>query len=238
MNKPFAAISVVAIFTLCSFAQTVNAQCPVIDLPWPEDVTAGQPITFRVSITGVDPDGYTYDWSISAGALTGGQGTTEVTMDSEGLGGESVTATVEIGGLPPECNRTASASLSVKKLPVSVKIDEYSGLKAQDEEARLDLAVIDVQSEPMNKLYVIAYGGRKTRPGYAAAALNRVKTYMVTARGFDVGRITTIDGGHKEIPTVELWIVMHGAIPPTATPTVAPADLTPPKPKTTPTKKT
>jgi len=45
------------------------------------------------------------------------------------------------------------------------------------------------------------------------------------ARFFDYRRITSVDGGFREIATTELWIVPPGAQPPTPTPTVRPEDV-------------
>ncbi len=46
---------------------------------------------------------WTYNWSVSAGTITSGQGTSTITVDTTGLGGQSVTATVSIGGADPSC---------------------------------------------------------------------------------------------------------------------------------------
>jgi hypothetical protein len=40
-------------------------------------------------------------------------------------------------------------------------------------------------------------------------------------------RLFSIDGGYREQPTVELWIVPGSATPPVATPTVDPKDMKP-----------
>ena len=80
-------------------------------------------------------------------------------MDTTGLSdGDSVTATVEVGGLAPQCSRTASCTLYVKKKPQPRKIDEYGLLKPKEEEARLDNFGIGLQAEPAAQGYIIAYG--------------------------------------------------------------------------------
>jgi hypothetical protein len=42
---------------------------------------------------------------------------------------------------------------------------------------------------------------------------------------FDYRRITTIDGGFREVPTTELWIVPPGAEPPRPTPSIKPDEV-------------
>ena len=74
-------------------------------------LTIGQPVTFTASVTG-GPEGFapTYNWSVSAGTITSGQGTSTITVDTAGLGGQTVTATVSIGGADPTCTATNSCT--------------------------------------------------------------------------------------------------------------------------------
>src|SRR5439155_20970457 len=98
--------------------------CPTVTVSCPSDVDQGSPITFTASVTG--DANVTYNWSVSAGTITGGQGTSSITVDSAGLGGQTVTATVELGGLDPSCSRTASCTTGVRAaIPPAVKFDEY-----------------------------------------------------------------------------------------------------------------
>src|SRR6185369_9308997 len=78
--------------------------CPQVSVSCPSDIDAGQPITFTASVPGGDTAAtYTYNWSESAGTITSGQGTSSITVDTTGIGGQSVTATVSIGGADPSC---------------------------------------------------------------------------------------------------------------------------------------
>jgi hypothetical protein len=87
--------------------------CPIISVTCP-DVTHGgnTPIRIRASVTGGKPMGeLSYNWTISKGTISQGQGTAaiEVTgMDLEGL-----TAVVEINGFEPNCARVASCSVTI-----------------------------------------------------------------------------------------------------------------------------
>jgi hypothetical protein len=175
-------------------------------------VDQGSSITFTASVT---PDtNVTYNWSVSAGTISSGQGTSSITVDTANLGGQTVTATVELGGLDPACTRTASCSTAVKGPPaVPTKFDEYGNIKFNDEKARLDNYAIQLQNQPGTQAYIIAYG---TCAGEAQARADRAKDYLVNTRGIDAGRITTIDGGCRSDLTVELWIVPSGATPPAA----------------------
>jgi hypothetical protein len=175
-------------------------------------VDPGSAITFSSSLS--SSANVTYNWSVSAGTISSGQGTSSITVDTAGLGGQTVTATVEVGGLDPACSRTASCSTSVTApAPPATKFDEYGNIRFNDEKARLDNYAIQLQNQPGAQGYIIAYG---SCAGEAQARADRAKDYLVNTRGIDAGRIVTMDGGCRADLTVELWIVPTGATPPAA----------------------
>ena len=151
---------------------------------------------------------------MSAGTISSGQGTSTITVDTNGVA-QSVTATVTVGGLDPSCNATSSCSTGVKALPKNpVKFDEYGNIRFNDEKARLDNYAIQLQNEPGSTGTIIGYGACE---GEGQARADRAKNYLVNTRGIDAGRLTAIDGGCREELTVQLWVVPTGATAPTAT---------------------
>jgi hypothetical protein len=191
------------------------APCPTVNVTCPDSVDAGAPITFTANVTGGDPNlTPTFNWSVSAGTISSGQGTSSITVDTTGIGGQTVTATVEIGGVEPTCTRTASCSTSVRTPPsLPRKFDTYGNIKFNDEKARLDNYAIQLQNEPGSQGYIIVYG---SCTGEGQARADRAKDYLVNTRGIDAGRIVTVDGGCRSELSVELWIVPSGSTPPTA----------------------
>ena len=216
--------TILAFLFTTAAALGASAQCPKLSMTAPsDDVPAGQGIYFTTNVIGGDTNvNPTYNWSVSAGTISSGQGTALIIVDSTGIGGQSVTATVEIGGLAPQCQRTVSSTAMVKAPAVAQKFDEFGAINAEDEMARLDNFAIGLQNDPSATGYIIVYGGRKSRKGYAATGIKRMLTYLVKQRGMDTERIKTIDGGLREEPTGELWLTPSGAVAPTATPTVEP----------------
>jgi hypothetical protein len=199
-----------------------KAPCPTISVSCPSDVELNKDITFTASVNG--DASVTYNWSVSAGTITSGQGTSSITVSSQGLGGQTVTATVEVGGLDPSCSRTASCSTSViSEVPPAVKFDEYGDIRFDDEKARLDNYAIQLQNAPGSQGYIVAYGtcsgdGPCTHTSCIVAQkrADRAKDYLVTTRGIDAGRIVTVDGGCRSAVAVELWVVPTGAVAPSA----------------------
>jgi hypothetical protein len=156
----------------------------------------------------------TYNWSVSAGTISSGQGTSSIQVDTAGLGGQTVTATVELGGLDPSCSRTASCTTGIRAVvPPAVKFDEYGNIKFNDEKARLDNYAIQLQNAPGSQGHILAYGACA---GEAQARADRAKDYLVNTRGIDASRLVTVDGGCRSELTVELWVVPTGAIAPAA----------------------
>lgn len=200
--------------------------CPTVTVTCPDTVDEGGSITFTANVTGGDPSVTpTYNWSVSSGTISSGQGTPTITVTGA-AGGASVTATVNVGGYPPECNTTASCTTTINQRRVARLFDQYGNIAFNDEKARLDNFAIQLQNEPGSQGYIIAYAGRRARTGEAQARADRAKDYLVNTRGIDPGRIVTVDGGYREDLTVELWIVPQGATPPTASPTLQPSDVT------------
>jgi hypothetical protein len=90
-----------------------DAECPSIQVKAPDSVSQGTKATISASLVGGSGQP-TYKWTLSAGSVASGQGSATVTADTKGLSGQSVTATLTVGGLPTKCaTTTASATFLV-----------------------------------------------------------------------------------------------------------------------------
>jgi hypothetical protein len=136
---------------------------------------------------------------------------------------QSVTAVVEVGGYNPACPMSASCTLNVCHIPPQPrKVDEYGAITVDDEKARLYNFAVELQNDPTSQGYLICYGGRRDARRAARRRCEHAKNYLVNSRGIDASRLVALDGGYREAPTVEAWIVPSGAAPPESTPTVFP----------------
>jgi hypothetical protein len=98
-------------------AAVASAQCPKISTNSESfEYKDGQQVL--ITATADTKADISYNWSVSAGTITSGQGTSVITVDSKGLAGQTVTATVDIGGLPRECSTTSSVSVSITEAPL------------------------------------------------------------------------------------------------------------------------
>jgi len=199
------------------------AACPSVDVSCADTARPGDPVTFTANISGMPPNVTpTFNWTVSAGTITSGQGTGSITVDTTGLPGNStVTATVDVGGFDRSCVTSDSCTTSIYQQPTARKIDEYGNLSSDDEKARLDNFAVELQNDPSAQGYIIAYGVRG-RAGEAQRRADRARAYLVNSRNISADRVMTVDGGLREAVAVELWLLPPGATPPVASPTVKP----------------
>ncbi|HEX8775506.1 MAG TPA: hypothetical protein VF735_18195 [Pyrinomonadaceae bacterium] len=197
-------------------SQAPATECPTVTVDCPTQVVAqGEKATITANVTGAAPSlTLSYVWTVSAGIIIAGQGTPTITIDTTGVSGQSVTATVEVEGLDSVCGKTASCSLSPDCIVVSRRFDKYGDLAFADEKKRLDHFAERLKNEPGSHGYIMVYGKRGARAGEAQARVNRAKDYLVTKAGILGERLVTVDGGDHERFSIELWITPQGAQPP------------------------
>ena len=96
---------------LCHSCVTIESPCPTIMVSCPDNAESGKSVTFKADVYGGDYTvKVTYTWSVSAGKISSGQGTSMITVDGSGVTGGSVTAKVSIGGHDAACVNTASCT--------------------------------------------------------------------------------------------------------------------------------
>jgi hypothetical protein len=89
--------------------------CPGVSVTCP-DAGKGEKksIRFKAYVTGGKPAReFWYNWSVSKGTISFGQGTAVIEVEVADTDLESLTATVEVGGLDPSCARIASCSIQI-----------------------------------------------------------------------------------------------------------------------------
>jgi len=66
----------------------------------PHAIYGGQPVTFTAQLAGAAP---AFNWTVSAGTISSGQGTASIMVETKGLSGVTVTAAVEVPGSAGPC---------------------------------------------------------------------------------------------------------------------------------------
>lgn len=190
--------------------------CPNVEIICPTNIGIDQPLTFSSRITGGSATDTPpiFNWSVSAGTIIEGQGTPTIRVDTTGLAGQTVKATLSMGGYTLDCSASCAVSIPLPEAKCR-KFDEFPDIARNDEKARLDNYGIELQNDPTSTAYVVVSPGRNGKPGDVQRHTTRVVDYLVNSRGIDARRIVTLVGGVKDELMVELWTCPRGAAPPT-----------------------
>ena len=215
-----------------------KSPCPYpVNVSAPKTVNEGEIITFAADVEYSGTSGLRYVWTVSPSRarVISGAGTPTINVDSTGLGGQRVIATLAVddGSADPSCRQTAQSVAVVtapeRKVIVAREFDECNNCTFDDQKARLDNLVVELQNDPSTRAYIIAYGGRTSPLAQVEILMKRARDYIIEQRGIDAARITTLNGGFREDDSVELWVVPSGAAPPQATPTIQAGEVKPKK---------
>jgi hypothetical protein len=213
-----------------------KSPCPFpVNISAPKQVTDGEIITYTADVSYSGTAALRYTWKVtpSSARIISGLGTPTVNVDSTGLGGQRITATLtaDDGSSDPACAQSAQAVSMIapieKKIIVAQEYDECNSCSFDDQKARLDNLAVELQNDPSTRAYIIAYGGRMSPLGQVQRLMKRTRDYLITQRSIDASRLVVVNGGFREEDSVELWIVPSGAAAPRATPTVQAGEVNP-----------
>ena len=211
-----------------------KSPCPFpVNISAPKQVNDGEIITYTADVAYSGNSALRYTWKVtpSSARIIGGLGTSTLNVDSTGLGGQRITATLtaDDGSADPACAQSAQAVSIItpleKKIIVAREFDECNNCTFDDQKARLDNLAVELQNDPSTRGYVIAYGGRMSPLGQVEKLMSRARDYLVTQRGIDASRVEVVNGGFREEDSVELWLVPSGASAPRPTPTVQASEI-------------
>jgi len=192
----------------------VRPTCPNVEIICPTNIAVDQPLTFTSNVSsttsGVAP---IYNWTVSAGTIIEGQGTPTIKVDTTGLAGQTIKATLSMGGYTLDCSASCAVSIPVPEAKCR-RFDEFPNISRNDEKARLDNYAADLQNDPTATAYIVVHPGRSGKPGEIQRRTTRIVDYLVNSRLIDARRIITLVGGPRDELLVELWTCQQGATPP------------------------
>lgn len=98
-----------------AYEPSKSIRCPCLSHVYSPAYVFGNtnsPLPFYTSVSSSDIPKVKpiYHWSVSAGKIISGQGTSSISVERPASGYNSITATIEIGGFSSECNLKSSAS--------------------------------------------------------------------------------------------------------------------------------
>lgn len=204
--------------------QNISRPCPYdIRVDGPERVLEGDLITFAAfnAVTASETP-LKYNWTVSPSTvrITSGQGTPSITVDTNGMGGQTVRAELDVwdGAYDANCRQKISVPTEVErpKVPEAARCDIFESRSFDDDKARFDNCVIELQNRPDSQLYIIVYQGtdKASRANNADRLGRRTLDYLVKTRGIDPRRISIVNWGERPRTSFEIWIIPPGAQPP------------------------
>jgi len=172
-----------------------------------------EPMTFTASLSKeAEKFNLEYKWTISGGEIIEGQGTLAVKALRKDFG-ESLTLTLEVIGLPQECENTSSET-APNICSISVEpIDEFSIAASQIDKDRLDNLAVRLQNNPTATAYIIEKFERKTSQK-AIEQKNQKIIDFLKSKEIEKDRIVLLNAFADENLT-EFIFVPAGASPPT-----------------------
>lgn len=205
--------------------EVTSKECPYrFTLSGPEKITEGDLVTFAAINAGTSPIPVRFAWRVNNGRITSGLGTSSITVDSTGLAGRTINAELDVNDdvYDNQCRQNISVPTFVERLPEeeqpkAYRCDEFESKSNDDDKARFDNCVIQVQNLPDAQLYLIVNQGTdragQTRNSYDRLS-KRALDYMVRVRRLDPRRLQIVRGTDRARSMYQLWIVPPGAQPP------------------------
>ncbi len=190
----------------------IHAQnCPGISVfPYIDEITAGDTLIFTATTTNLKVN-VSYHWAVSAGSIISGQGTARIYVNTKDASGMSITATVELGGLPEKCSTTASATSNViPGAQLVVRGTFTNGQELKNAVQRFISASGFKDASNTGSCFIYLYHA----PNTSGTAMDNYK--QTIAGAFTFNKITPdqykiVDGGKKGMNNYEFYYLVRGA---------------------------
>lgn len=191
--------------------------CPAISVTGPNSLTPiGDSMTFTANL-GYDSYKFSFEWTVSAGTITKGQGTSTITVATNSdVAGQTITASVKISGLVEGCKNKAIQSGEVEQqLPRCIlpRIDEYGKLSWRDERIRLETVANELVNDNKKMAYFIVNTNEKRYSQMLKIREAKIRKYLFEKHKISKERIRLVYGGKGNYRTT-VWITPIDAVPP------------------------
>src|SRR5215204_3058290 len=163
-----------------------KSPCPFpVNISAPKQVKEGEIITYSADVAYSGSSSLRYNWKVTPATarIISGVGSPTLNVDSTGLGGQRITATLtaDDGSSDPTCAQSAQAVAIIAPLEkvsiVSREFDECDKCTFDDQKARLDNLAVELQNDPSTRAYIIAYGGRTSPLAQVELLMKRARDY-------------------------------------------------------------
>lgn len=199
-------------FSIYSDAQT--SACPSISVLGPtQPIMAGESMTFTANVKGENVDKIEYKWTVSKGTIVSGQETPVIVVaTNKEMAEQTVTATVEIIGLPKDCANQASATGEIY-LPKGdiFPFDRYNKIPFNDEKARLSILLEEVKNyKDEGKIVFVFSKSKKDNRELLKNRLVKIEKYLTETLKLSKDKFLFAFRNSNSYKT-EFWFIPSGA---------------------------
>jgi len=145
------------------------------------------------------------------GEIIEGQGTLSVKALQKNIGG-SLTLTLEVNGLPPNCFKTASETGFTHPPPQIKVLEEFSITPSQIDRAKLDNLLASLRNDPSAMGYIIESFAKETSRKTIQQKNQKIFGYLKIT-GIEKDRIVLLNAAADKNLT-RFYLVPSGATPP------------------------
>jgi hypothetical protein len=184
--------------------------CPSsISVTGPSGVTPiNSSMTFTANVVGGSQDNPTFKWTVNGQPFSGSSSTISVPTNAD-MYGQTVTATVEVGGLcGPQCQNSASSTGEVEQKPIEKdtrNTEDFGGDVPNDEiRNKLDALFSELNGDPTSRGFISNDG-----PAREVAKRDKVIRDHIKFRNFDASRITIVKGTADTV-SIKFYVVPAG----------------------------
>jgi hypothetical protein len=179
MRRVLISLLTIALSLVFVSAQTPS-DCPTISVTSPPGIVLKTP-AFTAEISGKVPENTSLNWNVSKGRILDGQGTKRILIDYEPEGYEySITATLEVGGLPAGCPNKVSEMYSVVIDPGPELLADET-LTSSFYQSTLSKTIHRLKEDSNAYLYIIEYRPREATPAELKKRIGEIAKFLKQA---------------------------------------------------------
>lgn len=211
-------VLILFILIISAFSISAQSPCPTISVTPPNGLTEiGGSMTFTAKIDGISLENLKYQWVVTSGAITSGQGTQTITVaTTDDMAGATVTAILEVSGLPQNCPNEFSGSGEIKQkiiVGTPIPIEEYEKISWSNEKIKLDEVVKILRDNYSSTLVVRIFLNTKNHRQAFKIKSARIIKYLTEQRKIPKDKIRVAFGGNEKY-LIEVWLIPMGVTPP------------------------
>lgn len=212
MKKLFVLVISILISEI-TFSQT----CPTLNIePYIKTVTEGDTVFFTSDIKFLESN-VVYKWTISSGSIISGAGTARIYVTTKGVLENSITATLEVTGLPVGCPNKASASIEIlPSAQLLVKGTFTNGAELKKAVQRFIASADFKNAEEGDIAFIYLYKSTKTKQDEFETYKKAIADAF-TYNKVSVDKYKIVEGGTKRLNFYEMYLMTNGGSEPKPT---------------------